>query len=160
MSPGRSLSAKKAAAVKPGMWQRMRTGSATKGAKDYDWAMIEVLPDETPAGQDDGHAFLLLRKHRYTGTVSYYLCWSPAPVPLAKLISVAVARWRIEEDHQQSKQVSGLGTTSLCLRIWPIPLAGSGHKLVKSGTARRARRAAAPRLSRSLQLNPTILALS
>jgi SRSO17 transposase len=32
----------------------------------------------------------------------------PGPVPLAKLISVAVARWRIEEDHQQSKQVSGL----------------------------------------------------
>jgi hypothetical protein len=86
----------------------MRTGSATKGAKDYDWAMIGILPDDTPAGQDDGHAFLLLRKHRYTGTVSYYLCWSPVPVPLAKLISVATARWRIEEDHQQSKQVSGL----------------------------------------------------
>jgi hypothetical protein len=32
----------------------------------------------------------------------------PGPVPLAKLISVAVARWKIEEDHQQSKQVSGL----------------------------------------------------
>ena len=32
----------------------------------------------------------------------------PRPVPLAKLISVAVARWRIEEDHQLSKQVSGL----------------------------------------------------
>jgi hypothetical protein len=30
--------------------------------------MIEVRPDDTPAGQDDGHAFLLLRKHRYTGT--------------------------------------------------------------------------------------------
>jgi SRSO17 transposase len=109
LSSGRRLSAKKAASlVKPAMWQRMRTGSATKGAKDYDWAMIEILPDDTPEGQDDGHAFLLLRKHRYTGTVSYYLCWSPVPVPLAKLISVAVARWRIEEDHQQSKQVSGL----------------------------------------------------
>ena len=24
------------------MWQRMRTGSATKGAKDYNWAMIEI----------------------------------------------------------------------------------------------------------------------
>jgi SRSO17 transposase len=109
LSPGRRLSVKKAAAlVKPGMWQRMRTGSAAKGARDYDWAMIEALPDDTPAGQDDGHALLLLRKHRYTGTVSYYLCWSPAPAPLAKLISVAVARWRIEEDHQQSKQVSGL----------------------------------------------------
>jgi hypothetical protein len=91
------------------MWQRMRTGSATKGAKDYDWAMIGILPDDTPDGQEDnGHAFLLLRRHRYTGTVSYYLCWSPGPVPLAKLIAVAVARWKIEEDHQQSKQVSGL----------------------------------------------------
>ena len=107
---GRRLSVKTASnLVKPAMWQRMRTGSATKGAKDYDWAMIEILPDDTPDGQEDGgHAFLLLRRHRYTGTVSYYLCWSPGPVPLAKLISVAVARWKIEEDHQQSKQVSGL----------------------------------------------------
>jgi SRSO17 transposase len=75
--------------VKPGMWQRMRTGSATKGAKDHHWAMIEIRPHDTPSGHDDGHAFLLLRKHRYTGTISYYLCWSPAPVPLAKLIAVA-----------------------------------------------------------------------
>jgi SRSO17 transposase len=106
---GRRVTVKNAAGlVKPGMWQRMRTGSATKGARDYHWAMIEITPDDTPAGHDDGHAFLLLRRHRYTGTVSYFLCWSPAPVPLGKLISVAVARWRIEEDHQQSKQVSGL----------------------------------------------------
>jgi SRSO17 transposase len=107
---GRRLPVKTASnLVKPVMWQRMRTGSATKGAKDYDWAMTGILPDDTPDGQEDGgHAFLLLRRHRYTGTVSYYLCWSPGPVPLAKLISVAVARWKIEEDHQQSKQVSGL----------------------------------------------------
>lgn len=107
---GRRLSVKTTSnLVKPAMWQRMRTGSATKGAKDYDWAMIDILPDDTPDGQDDsGHPFLLLRRHRYTGTVSYYLCWSPDPVPLAKLIAVAVARWKIEEDHQQSKQVSGL----------------------------------------------------
>jgi len=107
---GRRLSVKTASnLVKPAMWQRMRTGSATKGAKDYDWAMLGILPDDTPDGQEDnGHAFLLLRRHRYTSTISYYLCWSPGPVPLAKLIAVAVARWKIEEDHQQSKQVSGL----------------------------------------------------
>ena len=106
---GRHVTVKNAAGlVKPGMWQRMRTGSATKGARDYHWAMTEITPDDTPEGHDDGHAFLLLRRHRYTGTVSYFLCWSPAPVPLAKLIAVAVARWRIEEDHQQAKQVSGL----------------------------------------------------
>jgi SRSO17 transposase len=106
---GRRLTAKDASLlVKPAMWQRMRTGSATKGAKDYHWAMIEITPDDTPEGQDAGHAVLLLRRHRYTGTVSSYLCWTPHPVPLAKLIKVAVTRWRIEEDHQLSKQVSGL----------------------------------------------------
>jgi SRSO17 transposase len=94
--------------VKPGMWQRIRTGSATKGAKDYHWAMIEITPDDTPEGQDDGHAVLLLRRHRYTGTVSSYLCWTPNPAPLAKLIKAAITRWRIEEDHQLYKQVSGL----------------------------------------------------
>jgi SRSO17 transposase len=109
VSSGRRLTVKNAASlVKPGMWQRMRTGQATKGAKDYDWAMIEITPDDTPEGQDDGHAVLLLRRHRYTGTVSYFLCWAPAPVPLARLIRVAVARWKIEEDHQISKQVTGL----------------------------------------------------
>jgi SRSO17 transposase len=106
---GRRVTVKTAAGLlKPSMWQRMRTGSATKGARDYHWAMIEITPDDTPEGDDDGHPFLLLRKHRYTGTVSYFLCWSPSPVPLATLIKVAVTRWRIEEDHQMTKQVSGL----------------------------------------------------
>jgi SRSO17 transposase len=45
---------------------------------------------------------------RYTGTVSSFLCWTPDPVPLAKLIKVAVTRWRIEEDHQLTKQVTRL----------------------------------------------------
>jgi SRSO17 transposase len=94
---GRRLTVKTAGnLLRPSMWQRVRTGSATKGAGDYHWAMIEITPDDTPEGHDDGHAFLLLRKHRYTGTISYYLCWSPQPVPLAKLINVAVARWKIE----------------------------------------------------------------
>jgi hypothetical protein len=96
LPPGRRLTVKTAASlVKPGMWQRMRTGSATKGAKDYHWAMIEITPDDTPEGHDDGHAVLLLRRHRYTGTVSSFLCRTPNPVPLAKLIQVAVTRWRI-----------------------------------------------------------------
>src|SRR5215470_11818071 len=62
---GRRLTVKTAASlVKPGMWQRMRTGSATKGAKDYHWAMMEITPDDTPEGHDAGHAVLLLRRHR------------------------------------------------------------------------------------------------
>jgi hypothetical protein len=30
------------------------------------------------------------------------------PVPLSRLIAVAVVRWRIEEDHQLAKQAAGL----------------------------------------------------
>jgi SRSO17 transposase len=89
-------------------WHRMRTGSGTKGTRHYDWAMLQVTSDDTPGGHDAGHSVLLVRRHRYTGTLSYYRCWTPGPVPLSKLIAIASARWRIEEDHQLSKQAAGL----------------------------------------------------
>jgi SRSO17 transposase len=55
MASGRRLTVKTTASlVKPGMWQRVRTGSATKGAKDYHWAMIEITPDDTPRGMPPG----------------------------------------------------------------------------------------------------------
>ena len=74
----------------------MRTGSGTKGTRHYDWAMLEVTSDDTPGGHDDGHSVLLVRRHRYTGTLSFYRCWTPGPVPLSRLIAIASARWRIE----------------------------------------------------------------
>jgi hypothetical protein len=33
---------------------------------------------------------LLVRRHRYTGTCSFYLCWTPGPVPLTWLIATTV----------------------------------------------------------------------
>jgi SRSO17 transposase len=107
---GKPVTAAGAAGLIPARgWQRMRTGSGTKGARHYDWAMLEITADDTPDGQDDaGHSVLLIRRHRYTRTLSYYRCWTPAPVPLPRLIAVAQTRWRIEEDHQLSKQVAGL----------------------------------------------------
>ncbi len=106
---GRAVTAAGAVSMIPRQaWHRMRTGSGTKGTRHYDWAMLEVASDDTPAGHDDGHSVLLARRHRYTGTVSYYRCWTPGPVPLSRLIAIPVARWRIEEDHQLSKQAVGL----------------------------------------------------
>jgi SRSO17 transposase len=106
---GRTMTAAAAARMIPARaWHRMRTGSGTKGTRHYDWAMLEVASDDTPGGQDGGHSVLLVRRHRYTGTLSYYRCWTPAPVPLSRLIAVASARWRIEEDHQLAKQAAGL----------------------------------------------------
>jgi SRSO17 transposase len=109
LGPGRTMTAAAAAAViPPRAWQRMRTGSGTKGTRDYDWAMLEVTCDDSPDGHSGGHSALLARRHRYTRTLSFYRCWTPGPVPLARLISVAVTRWRIEEDHQLAKQGAGL----------------------------------------------------
>ena len=106
---GRAVTAAGAAGMIPARaWQRMRTGSGTKGTRHYDWAMLEVASDDIPGGHQDGHSMLLARRHRYTGTLSFYRCWTPGPVPLSKLIAIASARWRIEEDHQLSKQVAGL----------------------------------------------------
>src|SRR6516165_10637065 len=106
---GRTVTAAAAGRMIPARaWQRMRTGSGTKGTRHYDWAMLEVAGDDTPEGHGDGHSVLLVRRHRYTGQLSYYRCWTPGPVPLSKLIAIASARWRIEEDHQLSKQAAGL----------------------------------------------------
>jgi SRSO17 transposase len=113
LGSGRTLTAAAAARLIPrGAWQRMRTGHGTKGSRHYDWAMLEVTSDDAPGDQhgerDAGHSALLVRRHRYTGTCSYYRCWTPVPVPLTRLIATASARWRIEENHQLSKQAVGL----------------------------------------------------
>jgi SRSO17 transposase len=96
-SPGHTVTAAAAARLIPAhAWQRMRTGHGTKGTRHYDWAMLEVTSDDTPAGHQDGHSVLLIRRHRYTGTLSYYRCWTPRPAALSRLIAAAVLRWRIE----------------------------------------------------------------
>jgi len=109
---GTSVTAKDAAALVPASaWMRLRTGHGAKAARHYDWAVLDITSDDRPDGQPDqpdGHSTLLIRRHRYTGTVSFYRCWSPQPVPLRRLIHIASARWRIEEDHQLAKQTCGL----------------------------------------------------
>jgi SRSO17 transposase len=106
---GCTMTAAAAAGLIPAhAWHRMRTGSGTKGTRHYDWAMLEVTSDDTPGGQEDGRGVLLARRHRYTGTLSFYRCWTPGQVPLSRLIAIASARWRIEEDHQLAKQSTGL----------------------------------------------------
>jgi SRSO17 transposase len=106
---GPTLTAAEATRLIPGRaWHRMPTGAGTKGTRHYDWAMLEVTSDDTPGEHAGGHSVLLIRRHRYTRKLSYYRCWTPGPVPLSRLIAIAVTRWRIEEDHQLAKQATGL----------------------------------------------------
>jgi SRSO17 transposase len=120
LGSGKTMTAAAAAAVIPARaWQRMPTGSGTKGIRDYDWAMIEISGDDSPGDQDEGHSALLVRRHRYTRKLSFYRCWTSQPAPLSRLIHVATARWRIEEDHQIAKQTAGLDKGQVtCWSSW------------------------------------------
>ncbi|MGW4563765.1 IS701 family transposase [Streptomyces sp. NPDC004561] len=106
--------------VLPHQWMRMRTGHGTKGTREYDWAWLDVRADDTPNGHgDDGTSVLVARRHRYTGEISFFRCWSPAPVTLAQLVEVICRRWRIEETFQLGKTFTGLDEGQVtCWNSW------------------------------------------
>lgn len=121
-TPAAKLSVARAAGLLPKRaWQRMRTGAGQKGVRDYDWAMIEVTADDTPDGHDGdaGTSLLLVRRHRYTRTVSYYRCFAPGPVTLARLVSLVCRRWRVEDDFQDAKEICHLDKGQVtCWNSW------------------------------------------
>ncbi|MGI5516120.1 IS701 family transposase [Streptomyces sp. CA-106131] len=100
-----------AAKVPKKAWMRMRTGHGTKGDRHYDWAMIDLVPDDAPDGSEPaaaGHSFLVVRRHRYTRQLSFYRCHSTTPTTLTRLVDIICTRWKIEEDFQEAKTVAGL----------------------------------------------------
>lgn len=104
-------------------WQRIATGQGSKGIREYDWAMIEVLADdqEDPDASTSGTPVnaLLLRRHRYTREVSAYRCYNPAPASLATFVKIACWRWRVEEDFQEAKRDCALDQGQVtCWNSW------------------------------------------
>jgi hypothetical protein len=116
---GRFTAAALAARLPRLAWQRLKTGQGSKGDRHYDWAMIEVTADDTPPGDTAGHTLLLVRRHRYTCELSFYRCHSAAAVALSDLVAVVCRRWRIEEDFQAAKSLSGLDQgQATCWNSW------------------------------------------
>ncbi|MET7356462.1 IS701 family transposase [Streptomyces mirabilis] len=106
--------------VLPHQWMRMQTGHGTKGTREYDWAWLDVRADDTPNGHgDDGTSVLVARRHRYTGEISFFRCWSAEDVTLAQLVEVICRRWRIEETFQLGKTFTGLDEGQVtCWNSW------------------------------------------
>jgi SRSO17 transposase len=91
-------------------WQRLSAGAGAKGQRYYDWALITVNP---PAGSrldaiDTQCWWLLVRRHRGSGELAFYRCYSPETVPLRELVRVAGRRWTVEESFQAGKGLAGL----------------------------------------------------
>jgi len=136
-------------------WHRLSAGPGAKGERFYDWAWISH-PD--PAGRSNRTEpddlleaqswWLLIRRHRRTGELAFYRCYSPHPVPLRQLVRVAGRRWIIEEAFQAGKGLAGLDEHQVrcwtSWRRWTL-LAMIGHALlaVLAATAQAGRPAPA-----------------
>ncbi|MFE7043813.1 hypothetical protein ACFU9X_31615 [Streptomyces atratus] len=60
-----------------------------------------------------------MRRHRYTRRLSFYRCYSTTPVSLADLVHVICTRWKIEEDFQGAKGLTGLDQGQVtCWTSW------------------------------------------
>lgn len=91
------------AALGPRSWQRRSAGHGAHGPRIYDWARIALRPPAPGRGR-----WLLARRRISDGELAYYQCYGPARSTLDQLISVAAARWQIEECFQAAKGQAGL----------------------------------------------------
>jgi len=98
-------------------WQRLSAGAGAKGQRFYDWALITLTSPtgtdtdtdtDTGTGTDTASWWLLVRRHRDTGELAFYRCYSPHPVPPRELVRVAGRRWTVEESFQAGKGLAGL----------------------------------------------------
>lgn len=94
-------------------WQRISAGQGAKGHRYHDWAFV-TLP--LAVDEHQGHHWLLIRRNHTTGELAFYRCWSPQPVPLRHLVTVAGRWWSIEESFQTAK--TGLGLDQHQHRRW------------------------------------------
>ena len=90
-------------------WHRLSAGPGAKGQRIYDWAWIDHTDRAHRDDPLDTQCWsLLIRRHRDTGELAYYRCYSPERVPLRELVRVAGRRWSIEEAFQAGKGLAGL----------------------------------------------------
>ena len=93
------------AAVPSEAWVPLSAGAGSQGERLYDWTWIR-LPYESPPQRAQ---WLLARRSLSDPTeVAYYRAFGPADTPLGTLVRVAGARWAIEENFEDAKEMVGL----------------------------------------------------
>ena len=134
-------------------WQRLSAGPGAKCQRYYDWAWIDH-PDPAhstgPLDPADGRCWwLLVRRHRHTGELAFYRCYSPEPVPLRELVRVAGRRWTVEETFQAGKGLAGLDEHQVrrwtsCCAAGPPGAAGPCSRWSPTPCSRSSPRTSAP----------------
>lgn len=83
-------------------WQPLAMSEGTKGPRLFDWAIVPMLHQ----WQDDGRHFLLIRRSLTDPHEKrYYFVFAPLGTSLAEMVHAIGARWRIEEDFANAKDM-------------------------------------------------------
>jgi SRSO17 transposase len=83
-------------------WQRLSMSEGTKGPRLFDWAVVPLLH----RWEKDGQHFLLIRRSvTDPHEKAYYVVFAPAGTPLCEMVRAIGARWQIEEDFENAKDM-------------------------------------------------------
>jgi SRSO17 transposase len=83
-------------------WQRLSMSEGTKGPRLFDWAAVPILHQ----WQDDGQHWLLLRRCLSAEQqTTYYFVFAPPGTTLRQMVQAGGARWHIEEDFENGKDL-------------------------------------------------------
>ncbi|MEO7194126.1 MAG: IS701 family transposase [Pseudonocardiaceae bacterium] len=93
--------------LRPTVWQRRACGIGSKGYRVYDWALIDSAEVD--------HQYLI-RRSIHNGELAFYRCHNPHHAGFSDLVTVAGARWPIEECFGSAKNEVGLDNYQV--RTW------------------------------------------
>jgi SRSO17 transposase len=83
-------------------YQCLSMSQGTKGPRLFDWALIPMLH----FFEDDGRNFLLIRRDLADPAEKrYYFVFAPVGTTLVQMVQAIGARWRIEEDFENDKDM-------------------------------------------------------
>jgi SRSO17 transposase len=88
--------------LQPQDWQRLSMSEGSKGPRLFDWACVPILH----RWEDDGHHWLLIRRGLSDPQEKrYYFVCAPPGTTLCEMVKAIGARWRIEEDFENAKDL-------------------------------------------------------
>ena len=83
-------------------WQRLSMSAGTKGPRLFDWAVVPILHQ----WEDDGRHWLLIRRSLTNpNEKAYYFVFAPKGTTLPEMVAAIGARWHIEEDFENAKDL-------------------------------------------------------
>lgn len=83
-------------------WQRLSMSEGTKGPRLFDWAAVAMLH----RWEDDGRHWVLIRRSLTDpNEKAYYFVFAPKATTLPEMVAAIGARWHIEEDFENAKDL-------------------------------------------------------